>query len=857
MAPSLAPPMTSSPGATPSKRSQRMIPIIPAVPRRFEKRKCKEDVKSTKAGEGSGSPIRPVSPERKGESQEETALAQTQAMQSQYLNGLDTKNHVQGNGAQKAIIEALDNAGSEKELATAKSKSTFPRTNAQKPTTSVADGSNLSSLHAQDFGIEKHGFRLPPPFHPKWSPPPAISTDFSSANRKAGASEETSQTIKEEHGINMSQPSSATNHVSLNAAAPTFHAHPTPPTDVTTSPTESSYKVYDLDESVALQPEPTPPDDTLSPIQKPYQGYDISQNISFYAPPQSSDDPSSPNHSIYQGYAYAPASYGYSPQSHASQHPIDSPHHTEAGVAYEQLYEPPPPCYSNQSPHPILGSQLPLTPSRTPLDPSAQPWSYSNGHPPAMPLSYAYMASYYPQPTSESRVRSTSQGTLKSDESARKADVLDDKSKPVQLNAFETKTAQLIKDTWRTLNDCMSSHVPLVEYLLQQFNVEEYADCKLTLVHENLRFEKTTWSLSSLLLAQSRKLRDQFKSPGRSEEGKKCLEIRLTDRFVTPWAMNSALRVLYGESPEMFTLAMISGTFEENTEPWALQMDACLAFVAAGHVLGLENIVLHGLQIASSIIEWENLEHALSFGLESGPNRGTSASVDVIPLFSYSSVWSRESDPSSTLNLTPPSSSTESRPERSGQPDSAYEGISSVSSATAEVRSAWDLQMRCLQWIASNLDDYWHFDPSARPLAEVDRLPTTAESRSPLFKSRLSRIQFGDHPSEMHAKASDRDFLVSSIVLSLPFMALKYILALGTQPILRQLHVIVKERERRRQIVLQSKSVPWSQRLAAREQEWAEVGYTEWVETSGDGQVAVARTFTGIDRQVSEPSTPD
>ena len=849
MAPSLALPMTPSPSATQNKRPRRIVPIIPAIPRNLEKRKFKEDVKSSKDGEGSASPIRPNSRERKEESQEETAVTQTQAVQSGTLNGYIRKDDAQENGVSKAIVEALDDARSETEIATGEGKSTI----------SAADGSNLSPVHARDFGIEKHGNRLPPPFYPKPSPPPAISTDFSSANEEASVSETTSQTVEEENSSNGGQPSSAVPHTTLNAAAPTFHAHPIPPTDVTSPPTESSYKGYDHIQSITLQPEPTPPTDaTLSPTEQSFQGNEATQSISFYAPPQSPSDPSSPNHSVYQGYAYAPASYGYSPHSHAFQQPIDSPHRTEASISYEKRHMSQPPCYSNDLPCSIAGRQSPLTPSRTPLDPLAQPWSYSNGPPPTMSFDYGYMHSCYPQPTIKSRVRSTSQESLKSDESARKDDFIDDRPEPIQLNTYENKTAGLITNAHRRLDDCMSSHVPLVEYLLQQFNVEEYADCQLTLVHENLRFLKTTWSLSSLLLAGSRKLRDLLKSTGLNEDGKRRLEIRLTDRFVTPWAMNSALRVLYGDRPQMLTLDMISSsTFDTSAESWVFQMDACLAFAAAGHVLGLENVVSHGLQVASFILDWDSLEHALSFGLESGPSRGHSASVDVIPLSSYSPACLRGIDPSSTLNLTPPSSSAESRPERSGQPGSRDEAISSISSSMAEVHSALDLQMHCLQWMASNLDEFWLFDPSARPLAEVDRLPTTAESRSPLFKSRLSRIQFGDHPSEMHAQASDRNLLVSSIVLSLPFMALKYVLDVGTQPILRQLHTIVKERERRRQVVLLSKSVPWSQRLAAREHEWAEVGFTEWVDTTGDEQVTLARTFTGIDRQVSEPCTPD
>lgn len=822
------------------------MPIIPAIPRSLEKRKIKEHVRSSQDRGGTGSPVLPNSRKEEVESLAETTIAQSQAVPNGALCGSNEKDNVKENGMQEADVER----GS-KEVA--RGKSAFQgqsSRNRQKPTTSEDSTTSIPN-HPQDFGIEKHGFRLPPPFYPNQSPPLAISTDVSPANEPATASEETSQTVEEENGSSMSQQSSIENHVTLNAAAPTFHAHPTPPTDVTTSPAELSSEGPNLSQSPHIQHEPTQPTDTLSPINLPYEGYEVSQNISFYAPPQSSDDPSSPNHSIYQGYAYAPTSYEYSPEAQASQQQIESPQRDEGGVFYEQRYEPQPSYYSNQSYHPVLGSHPPLTPSRTPLDASAQSWSYSNGLPPTVPYNYGYVPAYHPHPTFEPPMRSASQGTKKSDESNRKADLLENRSDLVQLNASETKVAQLIRGAWRNDNDCMSTHMPLVEHLLRQFNVEEFADCHLTLVHDNLRFEKTTWSLSSLLLAQSPKLRDLLRSAGPNKEGKMSLEIRLTDRFVTPWAMNLALRVLYGERSEIFSLAIVNSSFDLNGEMWAFSMDACLAFAAAGHVLGLESVFSKGLQTASSILDWDNLEHALSFGLESGPNRGTSASVNVIPLYLDSPVWSRESDPSSVTNLTPPSSSAESRHERS-----RVEALSSGSSQPSEVRSTWDLQTYCLQWIASKVDESWEFDPSARPLAEIDRLPTTAESRSPLSKSRLSRIQFGEHPSEIHAKANDRNVLVSSIVLSLPFVALKYMLNLGSQPLLRQLSTIVKERERRRQIVLQSKSVPWTQRFAAKEHEWAEVGYTEWVETTGDGHVTLARTFTGIDRQVSEPSTP-
>lgn len=120
MAPSLAPPMTPSP--TPTKRPQRMVPIIPAIPRSLEKRKLKEDVNNRKDGGGTGRPIRPTSPGGGEESQVETAVAQTQAVQNGLYNDSDAK-YDQKNG-QEPVAESV---GSNKGFGTVEGKSTFQR----------------------------------------------------------------------------------------------------------------------------------------------------------------------------------------------------------------------------------------------------------------------------------------------------------------------------------------------------------------------------------------------------------------------------------------------------------------------------------------------------------------------------------------------------------------------------------------------------------------------------------------------------------------------------------------------------------------------------------------------------------
>lgn len=104
-----------------------MVPIIPAIPRSLEKKRFKEDVKSSKEERETGSPIRPISSEAKEESQAETAKVPAQAEPNGALNGLDAKDEVQEIGVQEAVVEATEDTdtGLDKAVATAEGKSTF------------------------------------------------------------------------------------------------------------------------------------------------------------------------------------------------------------------------------------------------------------------------------------------------------------------------------------------------------------------------------------------------------------------------------------------------------------------------------------------------------------------------------------------------------------------------------------------------------------------------------------------------------------------------------------------------------------------------------------------------------------
>ena len=106
MAPSLAPLVTSNSGATPSKRPRRTMPIIPAIPRSLEKRKVKENVRSSQDRGGTGSPVRPISPKQEDESLVETTLPQSQAVPNGALCGSNEQDNVEESGMQEAVVDS-------------------------------------------------------------------------------------------------------------------------------------------------------------------------------------------------------------------------------------------------------------------------------------------------------------------------------------------------------------------------------------------------------------------------------------------------------------------------------------------------------------------------------------------------------------------------------------------------------------------------------------------------------------------------------------------------------------------------------------------------------------------------------
>jgi len=611
--------------------------------------------------------------------------------------------------------------------------------------------------------------------------------------------------------------------------------HPTPPTDAVSSPTHSSYGDRVPPQPVNLPSRPTPPNGSVkSSLQSSWQGDNQIQKVTFYADNAgSSNAGSSPTRSSYQGYAYGP------PHQPTNIFPYQS----GSRQTYEAFYDNRQSYYSPPTPFPFVGSQPPLTSSETPLGSAFQRQGAfdnyrasisSDGHPcPTVPRSDHSMIHQNKDVEHDEAPPRVGDASVRG---IRPGDFADHKFAGPKVPNVE-------EDAWVIDIDEAS----MKNHLISNFNVDTYADCEMIVSHESRRFSPVAFSLHSLLIIQSHTIRKLFVD-GKYEYGmnaKKVFRITLTDSFVTPKALGSALRLCYGEPASKFT-----GTTQKMHPPKSKAelstslMDESLAFAGAGDLLQLKQVFHRGLEIASKVLNWDNLERALSFALEYGTYRAQTP-PSAISDSPQDQPHDSDSSPSTNTMLTP-GSSQDSTGGLSSPNDSKTKFSPSGGNRQGDLGCADDLLTLCLRFLASNLPLSWELDPTARPLAIIDRLPVTAESKSPLSKSRLSKIQFGELPAEMTTKSSNRDTFISSMLLSLPFSALELLLSIGCASVQRHLDGFIRERERRRVIVLQSQSVTPTQRAAAKGRTWAEVGYTEFPEDVQDFNVRLSRQFTGI-----------
>lgn len=619
-----------------------------------------------------------------------------------------------------------------------------------------------------------------------------------------------------------------------------FYPNPTPPVDEVPHPNNSLsyYQGYGHLPYPSYSSQPTPPiDQTPSPVDISYKNYN---QIPFNLQPHMPFHPPPPLYAVYQGYGYGgvqPVFSSVARSTSSQRSPSQSEHdpcvHIGDGAEAQPMFHAQVETRSSSM----------LSHNSTHLEPKSviSPIETSFHE---VALSHAIDGGFVKHDS-----LTLCQGTLleygQDAEAERplfaKADLRSADSFSCRGPQYEAWQHAVLAKLDRGGKPDSPSSAPhhLVRYLARQFNTRENADCCLRISHEVQRFEILEFFVHGLLIDQSPLLRNLRNSTTVRENGLASLQIQTRDRFITPQAIETTLLFCYGKPINDFNgfpeAIAPSNSSVEVSVSW---MENALAVAAAGHLFHLGAVISRGLQVASTILNWGNIERALSFTLDGG----------LEPVLDFDRVHTN------TINTTASSSPfgdavTVVATPSAGSCENFEAGPSmdceaSSDSSRSYSPSANDFLRHCLDFVVSEFPQSWELDTTAKPLAEIDRLPANEASRSPLTKSRLSMIQFGDHPSEKE-RQGDADIALSSLLLSVSYPLLAYILDRFSETLRNSIiNPIVDERERRRHKALKLESVSCGQHQMSGE-DWAQLGWEEFVD-SGNPGLGLQRKWVGL-----------
>ena len=831
---------------------RRIVPIVPVIPRKFERNSRPRNGSATEYSPPADNTVKSVKSEE-SLVYTDSFLERLQAVGDGRPSSSEEENLVEGDKNLRHRDDPSEEIGIRVDIkgnTTTQISKTGEEPGSrfdeeQKPEPDVEGGSTLKSPHSvereeksmgrlsppevieegtgdlvmasdiQNSAMEKTGFRLPSPIYPH--------------NSKSFLSSETQlhiQTLQP----HLQYPS--TDHNLSSSAYPSTE-HPscyiaTPPADDIISHIQTDYRGYGHIPYACLQPEHTPPTDaTPSPKNDSYgkESPESLHDIQESSP--TANRPPSPC-SFYHGYTYGNAGSERRSLSGsaASIHDVPQGHHLPPHH-YECIL----PSSSHSRSEGRFSEKSSVNSSKSHKDGTGM--SANTLRHPVTKIDESVSES---KPSWAQEVSPTSSlGSFHQPYQPLSSDFYAGKSFAVKHESWRSTTLHSLNQPTLVASP---SQIPLNAYLLNQFDEDKYADLQLEVIHERDGLVMADFRLHSLIMAQNKIWQDLMNASTSEREGKKLLQLRTDDRFITSQAIEGALRVFYGEPSHLFIGSCLQIDFsKEKADTSSAWMDNALSFAASGHLLGLEEVIIRGLHIASSILCWDNVEKALSFALHGGldPALDPDHALRVDSLVSLAKT-STDSIPSPVRGA---SGSLRKRA-RSGA-GSRTPHFKAVPSGRSS------LLPQCLDFIALEFPMSWKLETSACPLAEIDRLPLTAKDHSPSRKSRLVSIRFGDCPPEILSIARHRDSVLSSILLSLPFVPLKYILdQLPQSTRSRIIGPIVDERERRRIQVLQEGEIDWSQRIFDADH-LAYLGWKEDVVPKQGSFLALERRWTNFD----------
>lgn len=310
----------------------------------------------------------------------------------------------------------------------------------------------------------------------------------------------------------------------------------------------------------------------------------------------------------------------------------------------------------------------------------------------------------------------------------------------------------------------------LAGYLATHFGDQDFADFILRLRSDDavlltLPAHGVVVARSPMIALAIRKALTSIPQP---KDARPLVDILIHDKYVTPEAINEALKVLYGgpllsDQPFLYGL----GPFHPDGETTPAfhqarnRMSQVVSYAAAGRFFGLPSMVERGTQLIKSLLRWDTFDMAITFALESSINQKKSA------------------------DRMPPGNST--------APEDYFVGRL--------------LNQDIVDFIAYHFPISFKLHTIAPEMKSTPRLPSVAER--PSHNPRLSRIRFGDVPAEDELDPNYVIRTLSTVLLTLPLPLLDRLLnhpavvnQIGWKEVGRVMQEVVGERERRRQRAL-------------------------------------------------------
>jgi hypothetical protein len=165
-----------------------------------------------------------------------------------------------------------------------------------------------------------------------------------------------------------------------------------------------------------------------------------------------------------------------------------------------------------------------------------------------------------------------------------------------------------------------------IYFFRSMFNSSELADCTLELKFSDGYSQPVKMHGHKLILARSPALKQLILLSRAADPSSHYITFTAQDPYLRSDAWCVAVQRLYlhplfSVPPMMANGAAAAAAATDFAGNSLDQFRFCLGYAAAGHFLEMKDVLLRGLELAASLLNWHNLEEALGFAFEGSSQR--------------------------------------------------------------------------------------------------------------------------------------------------------------------------------------------------------------------------------------------